>query len=93
MEEAGTAEARLLPLSVSKLHEPLPFDADAIGIRVHAPFEQDMVEHESYIDLIVFSAGHAEITLSTLGMPTPVSQDVERQLVSTLIERAERHAL
>lgn len=93
VEEEATGEAHYLGFSASKLRKPLPLGVPAVGIRLHIPFEADLVEHDAYVDYFLFSAGHAEVGLEALGMPKPVSQDVEARLISTLVERAEDHAL
>jgi hypothetical protein len=86
-------ETQYLTIEFSKIHRPVPLSSPALGLRIHVSFEVDGGERDGYVDFIFFIAGHAQVTLAAVGMPTPVSQDVEGWLVSRLAERAERHAL
>lgn len=93
LEEKESAGNRFLSIDFRRLPGPLPLGVPALGVRIHVPFEADGVEHDGYVDFLMFLGGHTQLTLSTFGMPEPVNQNVEAGLISKLLSRAERHAL
>jgi hypothetical protein len=66
-----------------------------VGLRMAltATSRSNEITIPTYIDVLAFARGPAEITLMAISWTQPVPVDVERQLLSTLAARASSHRL
>lgn len=88
-----TADARVLNASTRRLRRPIPLGTEGLAIRMHAPFVAEAKRYDFYFDVVIVSAGNSALILSAGGIPDPVDQNVERELLGVMVERAERHPL
>jgi hypothetical protein len=93
IRSSETPNAKVLKISMGPIHRPVPLATDGVGVRTQAVYVADGKRHSSYIDVVLVSAGNSTIELSAVGVPDPVDQDVERELLGAMVERAERHSL
>jgi hypothetical protein len=102
-EESSTAEVHGASVVRVPYPDPEVEDGFAYrfkaSVTVHAPTSQlsafrPAAEPEAsqtlkvYVDILGFAVGRAEVTLTATGIPSPVSKNLERNLLGVLHERA-----
>jgi hypothetical protein len=102
-DESRTAEVRGASVARLRFPAPGIEDSFAYrfsaSVAVHAPTSQlsaylpaaepDASQTlKAYVDILGFAVGRVEVTLTATGIPTPVSRNLERNLLGVLHERA-----
>jgi hypothetical protein len=84
--------------TITRLPNPLPGVRGSFGVRIVIPIlgvpaAIEPTTPHLYVDSFGFLSGPAEVALTTVAFPQPVSEEVDARLISLLHSRAEAHKL
>jgi hypothetical protein len=95
-KDSGGSSSHYGPVTVSRLPTPLPGLDKSFGIEIATTITGPRTGGTPihlYADELGFTSGPAEISLTAVGAPQPVSEEAEQRLVSLLYSRAQAHKL
>ncbi len=83
--------ASIGPVSTREGAPPAPGMTGSVGLRFTATITIRGIRIPFYLDILSFTDGPAEVSLSSFGLPRPLPSEMEEQLFSLLVTRARAH--
>ncbi len=91
LESQHVHGASIGPVTTREGSPPAPGMTGSVGLRFTATITVRGVRIPFYLDILSFTDGVAEVTLSSFGLPQPFPSALEEQLFSLLVTRARAH--
>lgn len=91
LESQHVHGASIGPVTTREGSPPAPGMTGSVGLRFTAAISVRGVKIPFYLDILSFTDGPAEVTLSSFGLPQPFPSALEEQLFSLLVTRARAH--